>query len=440
VTESKVLRTLQPGDTGYDPGSPYVWTDAEGIMSDPGVVGLLDNRFTGGQPGQLVSTLRRGKASAVLNILGDSTGNETFEWAYRLSVWLGQQFPAYTVLYRLWDDTAQAYGTATTLQTGTGAQTLTVYNGSVPGMGYNYPFGSVVPATRFNLMLPVSPTAVIISYGYNSATADYRKAQLELASWVLGNFPGTEYVLTSQPPMATTAGGAANQLTRMQDTRNLAAQERWGLIDVTQRFLDYGNYDALINADTVHPLVAGQDMWVEELQRYFSGAAQRQVPTTAPATIGRIFVPAQVFSLYSGTPAMTFPAGVITPKWDFDPAADEMIATIVDIPPTWKSVNVDLLWVSPIGATGDVSWQVDNYSLTPDMVPQSGKQLASATAGTPFTATVAPNAARVSRMYSAERFAGGRPVAFRVRRLATSGADTSTQDASVFGLLITRAE
>lgn len=400
----------------------------------------LDARYTGGQPGQLISTLRRGKANAVLNILGDSTGNETYEWAYRLSVWLGQKFPAYTVLYRLWNDTNQSYDAATTLQTGTGAQTLTIYNGSVPGMGYNYPFASTVPATRFNLMLPVTPTAVIISYGYNSATADYRKQQLELASWVLGNHPGTEYVLTAQPPMATGAAGAADQLTRMQDTRNLAAQERWGLIDVTQRFIDYGNYDTLINVDTIHPLVAGQDMWVEELQRYFNGTAQRQVPTTAPATIGRIFVPAQVFSAYAGTPVITFPSGIITPKWDFDPATDEMIATIVDIPPTWKSVNVDLLWLSPVGATGDVTWQVDYYCLTPDMVPQSGKQLAGATAGTPFTATVSANASRVSRMYTGERFAGGRPVAFRVRRLATNVADTSAQDASVFGLMITRAE
>jgi hypothetical protein len=47
---------------------------------------------------------------------------------------------------------------------------------------------------------------------------------------------------------------------------------------------------------------------------------------------------------------------------------------------------------------------------------------------------------RMLRAYTAERFSGGRPVAFRVRRNAASGADTSTQDAFFFGLLITRAE
>jgi hypothetical protein len=389
------------------------------------------------QAGQLVSTLDRGQANASLVVLGDSTGNEESEWVYRLASWLGKTHPAYTVLYYLWNDGTQVYSAATTIQTGTGSKTLTVYNGSVPGMGYNYPFASTVPSTRFNLMLPVAPTCVVISYGYNSATPDYRKQQLELAAWVLSNFPNTEYVLTSQAPMATGAAGAADHLTRQQDTRNVALQEGWGLIDVTQRFLDNGNYDTLISGDTIHPLPTGQDIWLDEVRRYFGG---NRPATLAPATGSRIFIPAQAFNIYSGTPAISFPAGIITPKWDFDPASDEMIAVIADIPPRWKSVNVDLLWMSAVGATGDVVWQVDNFSLTADMVPQSGKGLASATTGTPVTATVLANASRVTRMYSAERFAGGRPVAFRVRRLATNGADTSAQDASVFGLLITRAE
>jgi len=393
-----------------------------------------------GQSGRLMSTLRRGRQDAVLAVLGDSTGNETTEWVYGLTTWIAQQFPAYTVTYRLWNDAGQAYDSPVTIQTGTGSKSLTVYNGSVPGAGYNYPFASAVKTDRFFAMLPVAPTAVVVSFGYNSSQSTYRASHLELAGWVLGNYPNAEYVVTSQPPMATTATDAANHLARQQDARDVAAREGFGLIDVTQRFIDFGDYDAIINADKIHPLAAGSALWLDEAKRYFGRNAQRQQPRTAPAAVTRIFVPAQAFSVYAGTPTITFPSGVITPKWDMDPTTEEMIATIVDIPPQWAAVDVDLVWGSPVTTSGAVVWQVDSYSLTLAMVPQSGKPLNGATAGTPVTVTAVSNAARVTRVFAAERFVGGRPVAFRVRRIAANAADTSTQDHFVFGLMISRSE
>lgn len=395
-----------------------------------------------GQPSRLVSILRRNVRDAVLVVLGDSTGNEPSEWVYLLALWLADLFPAVTVSYRLWSDAAQDYDAALILQTGTGPHTLHIYNGSHPGAGYNYSFASAVPTTRFFRMLPVTPDTVVISYGYNSNTPTYRQQQLELSRWVLGNFPGAEYVATSQPPKATADADAPLHLSRQQDTRDVALSEGWGLVDATQAFIDFGDYDELIDAtDHIHPTPQGSQVWFQEVRAYFGDRAQRQQPALVGTSDDRRLIPATAFTSYFGSPALGFPAGIITPMWAFDAAAEEMIAALVDLPPSWRAAHVDLLWSGPTAAAGDVVWQVDHYALTQTMLPSSGKPLAAATAGAPITVTQTANSAvRTSRVYTAERFSGGRPLALRVRRQAAAGADTSTQDAWFFGLLITRAE
>lgn len=429
-----------------------------GAPADEVVATLLDNpasssgarlaaeisgaNFAPGQPGRLASILRRGQADAVLAVLGDSTGNEADEWMFLLTQALADTFPAYTVNYRLWADATQTYGAATTVSTGSGPRVLTVYNGSHSGAGYNYPLDLSTTPTRLRKMIPETPTAVVISFGYNSTTTSYRTQQLELSQWVLGTFPGVEYVVTSQPPKRTTSADSAAHLSRQQDTRDMAAQERWGLIDVTQRFIDYGNYDTIISTDEVHPEGEGRTIWAQAAIDYFASSRQPQTSITPTPTTDRILVPAAQFIPYAGTPAMTFVGGIIVPVMAFDGTIDEMAITVADVPPAWRSVHVDLMWLSPAaGATGAVTWQVDHYALTHHMVPQSGKLLEGAVAGAPTTQAVAGTAVRLTRVYTAERFSGGRPLAFRVRRNANSSAgDTSAQDALMVGLLITRAE
>ena len=45
MTEAKVLRKLQPGDTGYDPHNPYKWVDAEEILGDLDLVQALSTSY-----------------------------------------------------------------------------------------------------------------------------------------------------------------------------------------------------------------------------------------------------------------------------------------------------------------------------------------------------------------------------------------------------------
>jgi lysophospholipase L1-like esterase len=413
-------------------------TLAENLVDTTTVEGTaLASAFAVSGSSQFSTILQRAQTDATLVVLGDSTGNETTEWVYLFAQWITTTFPDYDVSYRVWNDATQAYDAASTI--GSGPLTVNLYNGSMPGAGYNYPM--LAPGTRFAAMVPTTPDAVIVSYGYNSTSATYRAQMLELAQWVRGIHPTAELIVTSQPPVATVHADFATNFSRRMDIRAIAASERWGLIDATQAFLDYGNFDALISGDNLHPNTAGSQVWFEEVVRYFT-RVPRVAPAIAPATVDRIFVNASQFHLYAGTPAISFISGIIMPKWDFDAAVDEMIATIVDIPPSWAGVNVSILWSATGGSTNSVVWQVDSYAVSDSMPIQSGKPAAAATAGTPVTSAVVSspaNVLRVTPVYAAERFSGGRPLAFRVRRLATNGSDTYTSDAYMYGLLITRS-
>ena len=414
-------------------------------MADPtsDVGASLSGEFVAGLTGQFMSVLRRGIANATLVILGDSTGNETTEWVYRLGEWLALEFSAYTVNYRLWNDGTQAYASAVSLQTGTGSKTLTIYNCSVSGAGFDYPIGGAAPLTRFKAIIPTEPTAVIASFGYNSTGPTYRAQTFTLGKWVLGNFPGIEYIVTAQPPKATGNADAADDLLRSADVRLIAAQEGWGLIDATQPFLNYGAYNALIHVDEIHPNATGMALWLDAVKSYFNPTSPRQQPRTAPASIDRIFMDATRFIVYGSGPTLdSAGGGIVLPKWNFDGGTAEFISGMVDIPPSWRKVDVSLLWSTPGGSTNSVVWQVDYFCATASMIPASGKPAAATTSGTPVTAASLTSVGvfRTTKMWGNERFSGGRPVAFRVRRDAANVADTFVADAWVYGLMIERIE
>ncbi|MDJ1115343.1 SGNH/GDSL hydrolase family protein [Microbacterium dauci] len=392
-----------------------------------------------GQANGLTSVMARGAADAVLAVLGDSTGNETTEWVYRLVVWLGQQFPAYTIRYYLWDDATQGYGALATIQTGTGTRTLTVYNGSHPGAGYDYPITSVA---RFNAMIPVEPTTVINSFGYNSTSATYRIQVLELARWIMNKFPSAEYVWAAQPPISPGETGAANHLARVADVRAVASAEGFGLIDATQAFIDYGDYSALLASDNFHPNAAGSAVWFEAAKRYFKRAAD-PTPRGTPARQDRIFVPGYTFIPSTGSPTVGV-TGLSFPYMALDPTTPEGVVALVDIPPTWKSANVWVLWNKAAdGTAGDaLVFRLDHGRVTSSMnANASGTVPAGLTTGDYQTVTIlTTNAVRATRMYTAERFADGRPRAFRLYRNAGTAADTYPGDMMFLGLLIERAE
>jgi len=67
----------------------------------------------------LKAGLAEGARSMAVQLLGDSTGNETTEWFYKFANAMRTNYPGWTVHYKLWDDAAQNYLATTVLQTGT---------------------------------------------------------------------------------------------------------------------------------------------------------------------------------------------------------------------------------------------------------------------------------------------------------------------------------
>lgn len=390
-------------------------------------------------PGKLMSVLRRNRENAVLAILGDSTGNATDEWVYMLVQWLASEFPTHTVNYYLWNDATQAYGTVTVLQTGTGSRTLTVYNGSHPGAGYEYPYQNS-NSTRFAAMIPVTPTAVISSFGYNNGQSTYRIEMFDHSRWVLGKFPETEFIVCAQPPKATADADSANSILRSGDVRNLATQEGWGLIDAAQVFLDHGNFDTLILGDNIHPNLQGQTMWFNEAKRYFQRTA-RVKPKTSGARFDRFFIPAAQFTPLDGTPTITASA-VGLPKYDFDATTPESVVGIIDIPPTWATFNIWLVWSTAGGSTNSLVWYVDYVPLTGQVQAiVSGSQPSGFTAGSKqtFASVNTAGNVRAHRVLGPSRVTGGRPLVFKVRRDPADASDTFAADAWFFGLWVERA-
>jgi hypothetical protein len=185
----------------------------------------------------LTTRLQQNQQSVVLGVLGDSTGvtvtGTQTRWPYLVAQALAAMYPAYTVSYQQWNDGNQNYDAAVAVQTGTGSNTLTIYNGSFSGSN------EVYATTRLALMIPATPALIILNYGHNqsSLTSAYRQKLYELTRLVEDTFPGAGIVVTAQNPKRADVTDAAAHLLRVQVKMDLAAAEGYGLIDVTTPFL-----------------------------------------------------------------------------------------------------------------------------------------------------------------------------------------------------------
>lgn len=104
--------------TGEDPTS-YVTSALTAASTSRRVRGAVRNDPE--KPGafqSLLAALDDAEESVALQVLGDSTGDETDEWVYLVTQYLAGLYPAYSVDYRVWNDGTQAYGTPVAIQTG----------------------------------------------------------------------------------------------------------------------------------------------------------------------------------------------------------------------------------------------------------------------------------------------------------------------------------
>lgn len=71
------------------------------------------------------------KQNTSITVQGDSTGNEPYEWVYKMAERLASTYPSHTVNYRLWNDAIQNYGGATVLQNGLSGEGFITLDGTI---------------------------------------------------------------------------------------------------------------------------------------------------------------------------------------------------------------------------------------------------------------------------------------------------------------------
>lgn len=257
--------------------------------------------------------MNRGIDNCSLLLVGDSTGNEPIEHFYLEAQAIASQFPKYTVLYRLWNDTSRTYDAAVTLQTGQGATppTLTIWNCSVSGFATFHFIGDRF--TQAFESLVEQPDLIFVSHSHNmldvttpSQRAGFRPNVLCLTEELTQIFPDAGLILMSQNP-SYTAGREIWQNIKATELQAIAARRGYGFIDIHQVFQDTGNPRDYVKVDNIHPTTSadapapnGSMLWAAAVMKclqykgavpsmtqrssYFTDQARSLIPNTEFAT------------------------------------------------------------------------------------------------------------------------------------------------------------
>jgi hypothetical protein len=207
----------------------------------------------------MLSKISRNIEDVTILILGDSTGDGADRWPNQLALQLPAMFPTHTIKYTTWNSTV--YNALTTVATGTGAQTITVYNASISGANTLFPLGGRWAAMVAGIS---SPDVTFLNYGHNQGTASdsWKADYLSLTESVSDTCPGAGVVLILQNP--STVG--TTQASRNAVYDQIARQRGFGTINVWQSFIDYGpTWTTDLMADTVHPNAAGSLLWTAQV-------------------------------------------------------------------------------------------------------------------------------------------------------------------------------
>lgn len=256
-----------------------------------------------------------------------------------MAIWLGQKFPKYTILHRSWNTTTLTYDAAVTVSAGTGSKTLTIYNASSPGELAPY------STPKLTAQLPVSPHAVIISYGHNSSSNTARADNYTLVRALRESHPFAAIIMTAQNPRATTDPDYTNGILRQQSNIDLAQSEGLGLINVMQAFLDNPNYATdWLDPDGLHPNAAGMQVWRNEVIKHIRDDSVTVPQGPISDNRSEVWIPAASFVAKTGSPVRV-DTHDLGPYWALPPTGTTAIHTQVAVPPSWDHMSFYAKWL-----------------------------------------------------------------------------------------------
>ncbi|OWQ98024.1 SGNH/GDSL hydrolase family protein [Sphingopyxis witflariensis] len=259
-----------------DPYDDFVTGSELGPIQDAidALQGSVGSAIALGQFNRILSKLDSQSADANLVILTDSTGDETSEWIYLLfSGSVAAAYPEWTIKILYWSESS--YAAATTIQTGTGTRTLTVWAAAVAGSIANRFAGTDFTAA----VVTPTPDAVMLSYGHNAdiqGVGPYTSATIRQLSWFNAiadrldkGLPNVPVVMIGQNPTINNNGSNPAgtddgfMRRRLELLFPLAARRGWGVINVHDAFLQSSTPLANLLVDSTHPNAAGSQLWAD---------------------------------------------------------------------------------------------------------------------------------------------------------------------------------
>jgi lysophospholipase L1-like esterase len=197
--------------------------------------------------------LRTTEDPFTLTIVGDSTGFAEQGWVVA-SLKDINRATGRTIEFSTWNMASGKYDPARTI--GTGAPTLTVWNGSAPGKDATY------SRTNLAALMPAKTDLLIINHGHNVGLPDTMRTMLVDAAAKAG--PGSAVAIMKQNPEV--GAGQSAQENRMKAVASIAADfPGVELIDAFAAF-DVRN-PALLMPDGVHPTAEGYRLWADVFLR-----------------------------------------------------------------------------------------------------------------------------------------------------------------------------
>lgn len=208
--------------------------------------------------------IKRAVEDPVLLFIGDSTMNDGPDWAHKLVETIAPDWPTHTFDTYIWNDTTHAYDAFDTVQTGTGARTVNVYLGCVPG----WKFTDVLAPDFDTLVKAVDADLIVIGLGHNEAlvTNDFRNRYVTGVESLTAAHPAAEIICVAPNPRAV---GDDQMAYKAQQIERICAQRGYGFVDAHQMFKDLGDYSGYM-LDAIHPNPAGSLLTAALVARHFA--------------------------------------------------------------------------------------------------------------------------------------------------------------------------
>lgn len=249
-------------DTGTVAGALEAQGKAAGIVTEMSTAGTVQDVLDSSvRSTSFRAKIELGQEDCLLLLQGDSTGNENWEFFYKMVVALHQKYPTHSIYYRLWNSTTKSWEQVAIFP-GTGPRTIRVYNGSVPGANPIYWQGANkapgFDGWQFDL--------VMLNYGLNTGETEQLHAACAMLYNMRMNQISSEIVMVIQPPDYTDASMLARSAKRSEVQRRVASAYGVGVIDAFTLFTRLVNKTGNVDdwyLDKIHPNEAGQAFWAQ---------------------------------------------------------------------------------------------------------------------------------------------------------------------------------